>query len=90
MSMYHALLESEERHPYHNLSIAVLRQAITDYLHLGRRLCGNPEQIKRKHIEGQMKSISRFLLSDWYSAITGRDDGDLILEKLDRTVFGDD
>lgn len=76
--------------PFQDLAIAVIRQAVYDYLALGKRLqkcnCRNDMQ----EIKNKMKAISRFFLGHWYSVLSGCIDGGMILEVLDQEVFGDD
>ncbi len=76
--------------PFQDLAIAVIRQAVYDYLTLGRRLqkCKCCDDMRK--IENKMKAISRFFLGHWYSILSGNIDGGMILEVLDREVFGDD
>ena len=76
--------------PWHELALAVIRQAVVDYRSLGAKLANACSLIERKHIEENMKSISRFFLSDWFRDISGLDNGAQILETLDSEVFGDD
>ena len=76
--------------PFQDLAVAVIRQAIYDYLALGRRLhiCKCRDDMRKT--ENKMKAISRFFLGRWYSTLSGNIDGGMILEALDREVFGDD
>ena len=76
--------------PFQNLAIAVIRQAVYDYLALGRRLQICKCRDDMREIENRMKAISRFFLGHWYSILCGNIDGGMILEALDREVFGDD
>ncbi len=78
------------QYPYHELAVSIILRALRDYRLLGARLRDDMEAEKKKSIEDMMKAISRFFLSDWYGILSGRDDGDKILEKLDQEVFGDD
>ncbi len=91
MSAIHPInLSGPERQPYQELAYNVIHRAVIDYRVLGRELAAVTDFHKQKRIEKKMKQISRFFLSDWYSILSGRDDGGLLLEHLDREVFGDD
>ncbi len=76
--------------PFQDLAIAVIRQAVYDYLALGRRLQKCKYCDDMREIEDKMKAISRFFLGHWYSILSDNIDGGMILEVLDREVFGDD
>ena len=76
--------------PYQALAIAVIRQAADDYRSLARRIDSTGSELERKRLVREMKSISRFFLSDWFCILSDSDEGAEILEKLDREVFGDD
>ena len=78
------------RDPYEGLSSSIIRQAAYDYRRLGKKLNKTSELKKRRAIESEMKEISRFFLGDWFSCISGFEDGGDILERLDKEVFGDD
>lgn len=76
--------------PFQELGISIIRQAAEDYRELGERLQQNGSAIEKKHMENEMKKISRFFLSGWYSTLSGCDNGADVLELLDQEVFGDD
>ena len=78
------------RDPYQGLSSGIIRQAAYDYRRLGKRLHKTSDPNKRRTVENEMKEISRFFLSDWFSCIGEYQDGGEILERLDKEVFGDD
>lgn len=76
--------------PFQELAISIIRQAAEDYRWLGKRVQRNGSLIEKKHMEDEMKKISRFFLSGWYSTLSGCDNGADVLELLDQEVFGDD
>lgn len=76
--------------PFLELAISIIRQAADDYRRLGERVQQNGSSIEKKHMEEEMKEISRFFLSGWYSTLSGCDNGADMLELLDQEVFGDD
>ena len=78
------------RDPYQELAIAVIKQAADDYRYLARKSNESGSELERKHIRQQMISISRFFLGNWYSMLSGMDNGPAILEMLDLEVFGND
>ncbi len=73
-----------------SLIIAVVQQAADDYRRMGTRLRTSASQVEKRHIEMSMKGISGFFLGEWYSALTGLENGSEVLEMLDKEVFGDD
>ena len=86
-------VESECTHgpdPYQNLAIGIIRQAADDYRRLGKKLQRNGSAIEKNHIADEMKEISRFFLSSWYSTLGGIENGADLLGSLDQEVFGDD
>ena len=82
--------------PFTDLALAVIHQAAEDYRSLGKKLVKlekeeDPEALpEQKKCADCMKAISRFFLSDWYSSLSGIDNGSLVLEELDKEVFGKD
>lgn len=76
--------------PFEELDISIIRQAADDYRRLGERVQQNGGSIEKKHMEDEIKRISRFFLSGWYSTLSGCDNGVDVLELLDQEVFGDD
>lgn len=76
--------------PFEELAISIIRQAADDYRRLGERVQQNGGSIEKKHMEDEIKRISRFFLSGWYSTLSGCDNGVDVLELLDQEVFGDD
>lgn len=76
--------------PYQELAIGIIRQAAEDYRNLGKKLQRDGSAIEKKHISSEMKEISRFFLSGWYSTLSGLDNGSDLLGNLDQEVFGDD
>ena len=76
--------------PYQELALAVIRQAADDYRILAKEISNAYDDKQRKRLTERMKSISRFFLSDWFSQLSGSDEGPMILEKLDEEVFGCD
>lgn len=86
-------VESECTHepdPYQNLAIGIIRQAAEDYRRQGKKLQRNGSTIEKNHIADEMKKISRFFLSSWYSTLSGIENGADLLGSLDQEVFGDD
>ena len=71
------------------LVIAIIQRAADDYRSLGRMLHSSTSQVEKRHIEENMKSISRFFLGDWYAALTGLENGTVILGMLDNEVLKD-
>ena len=91
MRIFHTVNDYRSEHePWHDLAVAVIRQAVADYRSLGAKLTDDGSPIEKRHIEENMKSISRFFLSDWFRTFSGYENGAQILEALDREVFGDD
>ncbi|MBR2799674.1 MAG: hypothetical protein IKE04_02115 [Oscillospiraceae bacterium] len=90
MILIHTEQNRQAPGPYQELALAVIRQAADDYRSLGRRIEASGSDLERKRMEGEMKSISRFFLSNWFCLLSGSDDGAAILERLDKEVFGDD
>lgn len=76
--------------PFQELAIAVIKQAADDYRSLARKSDESGSNLEREHLQQQMASISRFFFSDWYCALSGFDNGPLILEMLDSEVYGND
>ncbi len=76
--------------PYQELALAVIRQAAADYRSLARMIDNSGSELEQKRLIREMKSISRFFLSDWFCVLSGSDEGPEFLERLDREVFGDD
>ena len=76
--------------PYNKLALVVVWRAAKDYRLMGRKLCAGCDPVETKQLSGRMKEISRFLLSDWYEVLSGREDGAKVLELMDQEVFGDD
>ena len=75
--------------PFQELAYGVIKRAVEDYRSLGKKLNDCKDCLEEERIEESMKSISRFFFSDWYSLLSGCDNGSEILEALDREVFGD-
>ena len=76
--------------PFQILAVSVIRQAIMHYRRFGSSLNESGSQMKTQNTQEQMKSISRFFLSNWYCVPNSNKNGSRILETLDREVFGDD
>ena len=76
--------------PFHELAASIIGQAVEDYRKLGAKLLDAASPIEKKRISEEMKSISRFFLSDWYCILSGYENGSKILGILEREVFGDD
>ena len=76
--------------PFQELATGVIRQAAEDYRLLGNRLHNSSSQTEKKHIESDMKKISRFFLGTWYSVLSGLENGSDVLGRLDEEVFGND
>lgn len=82
--------ESQSHHepdPYDELAIGIIRQAAEDYRRLGKKLRYSNEKSERKEIENAMGIIRNFFISDWFSVLSGLENGCSILEKLDEEVF---
>ena len=79
-----------EYDPYQNLAYEIILRAIADYRSLGQKLSLPLYPNEKRKVENEMKSISRFFLSRWCSALSGNDIGPKILKALDMEVFGDD
>ena len=76
--------------PYQALALAVIRQAADDYRSLARMIDNTGSKLERQRLIREMKSISRFFLSDWFCMLSGSDEGPEFLERLDQEVFGND
>ena len=76
--------------PYCDLAHGVIIQAARDYRLLGEKLLGTEDQSERDDIKKRMQEISRFFLSDWYSFLSGHENGAAVLSLLDAEVFGSD
>ena len=79
-----------EYDPYQNLAYEIIVRAIADYRSLGQKLSLPLYPDEKRKVENEMKSISRFFLSRWYSRLSGLDNGVEMLEILDEEVFGID
>ena len=91
MKLIHAeATNSRACDPYHQLAIAVIRQAAEDYRQLAKKCTDTGSELEQKRIRQQMASISRFFLGEWYRALSGLDNGSAILEMLDMEVFEND
>ncbi len=91
MNTYHVVTDGGSSYePFRELASAVILRAVADYRALGRRLQETGSLVEKKHIEETMKAISRFFLSEWYSILSGQENGAEVIELLDREVFGDD
>ncbi len=77
-----------ETDPYHDLAMGVISRAADDYRSLGHKLVIPLTIEEKKRVEEEMKSISRFFLSKWYSNLSGLENGGDVLEALDEEVFG--
>lgn len=76
--------------PWQELGLAVIRQAADDYRSLAKKIETTGSDQERRSMIREMKAISRFFLSSWCCTLSGCDNGEMILEKLDEEVFGCD
>ena len=90
MTLMHTEHVEKAPDPYQALALAVIRQAADDYRSLAKRIDMADSDEERERLTEMMKSISRFFLSDWFSQLSGSDEGPAILERLDEEVFGCD
>ncbi len=74
--------------PFQELGIAVIKQAAEDYRAIARKLETIESDYEKQILEKKMKSIRRFFLGDWYEVLSNSDNGPMILEMLDREVYG--
>ena len=90
--MKHFQGNHDEYHPepYQELAYAIIRQAANDYRSLARRIESSGDVHEQNRCIREMKSISRFFLSDWFCTLSGSENGAIILKKLDQEVFGCD
>ena len=82
--------EADNYDPWEELAKAIIKQAAMDYIRAGRKMTRSENPLEHKELSEYMKSISRFFLSDWYSVLSGNDNGADIIERMDREVFGKD
>ena len=90
MTLMHAEHVEKAPDPYQALALAVIRQAADDYRSLARMIDNRGSELEQKRLIREMKSISRFFLSDWFCMLSGSDEGPEFLERLDQEVFGND
>lgn len=76
--------------PYQELAIGIVQQAADDDRRLGQRLQRKSSPAEKERIMSEIKKISRFFLSGWYTVLSGSDNGADVLGHLDQEVFGDD
>ena len=89
MKTLHAVGISQSTYdPFQELAVAVSRQAAADYRYLAKRLHGSGSPWEKMRMENEMQSIRHFFLSEWCCSLSGGDHGPLILEALDKEVFG--
>lgn len=74
--------------PFQELGIAVIKQAAEDYRAIARKLETIESSYEEQILEKKMESIRRFFLGDWYEVLSNSDNGPMILEMLDREVYG--
>lgn len=67
-------------YPYENLVNAIVLQAVKDYRDAKKKLKKYPNSVESKKM---INDVTRFLLSDWITALTTVD-GSLILKKLEQ------
>ena len=90
MTLMHTEHVEKAPDPYQALALAVIRQAAADYRSLARMIDNTGSEPERQRLIREMKSISRFFLSDWFCVLSGSDEGPEFLERLDQEVFGND
>ena len=90
MKLLHAENTGRLPDPWQKLALAVIRQAAADYRSLARMIDNTGSEPERQRLIREMKSISRFFLSDWFCMLSGSDEGPEFLERLDQEVFGND
>ena len=67
-----------------------IRQAADDYRSLARMIDKTGSKLERQRLIREMKSLSRFFLSEWFCVLSDSDEGPELLERLDQEVFGND
>ena len=90
MTLMHAEHVEKAPDPYQVLALAVIRQAADDYRSLARMIDKTGSKLERQRLIREMKSISRFFLSEWFCVLSDSDEGPELLERLDQEVFGND
>ena len=91
MKLIHAArTEKPQCDPYQVLGIAVIRQAADDYRAIARRLNTIGSSEEKHRLEQEMISRRRFFQGAWYEVLSDSSNGSLILERLDREVYGND
>ena len=74
--------------PFQRLGIAVIKQAAEDYRAAARKLESIENGYEKLGLEKEMESIRRFFLGEWYEMLSSAGNGPMILEMLDREVYG--
>lgn len=74
--------------PFQRLGIAVIKQAAEDYRAAARKLESIENMYEKPGLEKEMESIRRFFLGEWYEMLSSTGNGPMILEMLDREVYG--
>lgn len=85
-----SIVTQERFAPYQELAISIIMQAASDYRKLAKQMTVSGSSIEKQSISNELKDISRFFMSDWYSLLSDSNNGALVLEMLDREVFNDD
>lgn len=85
-----SIVSKDHFDPYQELAMSVIVQAANDYRSLARKIENSGSAIEKRRLQNEMKEISRFFLSDWYCQLADSYNGAIVLEMLDREVFGDD
>lgn len=76
--------ESGSYPEYENLAIAIIQQAIADYLYLHEKKKNCIDRYEKRFINGQIKDIEQFFESQWFDTLSfGK--GDYILSKMRKT-----
>lgn len=74
--------------PFQELGIAVIKQAAEDYRAIARRLESIENSYEKQVLEKDMESIRHFFLGEWFEVLSDSSNGPMILEMLDREVYG--
>ena len=86
--IYTERTESMSVVPFQRLGIAVIKQAAEDYRAAARKLESIENGYEKLGLEKEMESIRRFFLGEWYEMLSSVGNGPMILEMLDREVYG--
>ena len=86
--IYTERTESMSVVPFQRLGIAVIKQAAEDYRAAARKLESIENGYEKLGLEKEMESIRRFFHGEWYEMLSSAGNGPMILEMLDREVYG--